>query len=142
MLLLYHHMDTNWYNARTFSGKSREIGDWYPTLLTFSTGYLGGYLASTGVLAGHIGVCIVEQSELKEYFAKGWPSSLAPVMFSLLPVMLTAIWKKVTTTVKKSAAGRVLLATLLRERDASRVNDQGADPQAPHNLHGKKNIKR
>lgn len=121
-------MDPLWYNAATLG--PRTPGDCVPTLLTFQSGYISGYLVIAAAATLHLQMTFADTPELQSWLAtQSWPREASPVVQMLLPAVITKIWKGAGPKVEKKAIGRFLFRKLAKARSEA-IGANAVDPSA------------
>ena len=91
-------------------------GDCVPSVLTFQSGYISGYLVVAAAATLHLQMTFAETEELRLWLrTQGWPMEASPVVQMLLPAVITTIWKKAGKKTEKGA-GKWLYGQLRRAR--------------------------
>ena len=102
------------YNPQTLG--PRVPGDCVPSVLTFQSGYISGYLVVAAAATLHLQMTFAETEELRLWLrTQGWPTEASPVVQMLLPAVITTIWKKAGKKTEKGA-GKWLYGQLRRAR--------------------------
>ncbi len=79
-------------------------GDCVPSVLTFQSGYISGYLVVAAAATLHLQMTFAETEELRLWLrTQGWPTEASPVVQMLLPAVITTIWKKAGKKTEKGA---------------------------------------
>ena len=78
------------YNPQTLG--PRVPGDCVPSVLTFQSGYISGYLVVAAAATLHLQMTFAETEELRLWLrTQGWPTEASPVVQMLLPAVITTM---------------------------------------------------